>query len=124
MSLIFNAGVYYFIKDNSKNYLLSVIMYICMLFYYNSMTMMRQFLALVIVLFSYSALKKEKHKLFSSSYFSINNPFISDYCTSFISLLQNVTYKKEDHLYIFSFLNSHVKSRSNNTVHCGFSWKK
>ena len=61
MSLIFNAGVFYFIKDNSKNYLLSVIMYICMLFYYNSMTMMRQFLALVIVLFSYSALKKGKN---------------------------------------------------------------
>lgn len=58
MSLIFNLGMLYFIKNNSKNYFLSIIMYICLLFYYNSMTMMKQFMALLIILLSYEQLKK------------------------------------------------------------------
>lgn len=60
MSLIFNYAVFKFIKDNSKNYLLSVLMYINLLFFYQSMTMMRQFLALsIVLLFSFKYVKEK-----------------------------------------------------------------
>ena len=60
MSGIFNYFWYKFIKDNSKNYLLSCIMYIGLLFLYTSMTMMRQFTALSILLFSTKFAKGKK----------------------------------------------------------------
>ena len=61
MSFIFNYSVYKFIKENSKNYLMSVLMYINLLFFYQSMTMMRQFLALsIILLFAYKYVKEKK----------------------------------------------------------------
>lgn len=60
MSLIFNYSVYKFIKENSENYLFSVIMYINLLFFYQSMSMMRQFFALSILLLSFNLVKQKK----------------------------------------------------------------
>lgn len=60
MSFIFNFSVYKFIKENSKNYLFSVIIYINLLFFYQSMTMMRQFLALSVILLSFNFVKEKK----------------------------------------------------------------
>ena len=60
MSLIFNYGIYKFIKNNSKNYLLSVLIYICFLFLYTSMTMMRQYCAVIIVLLAFRYVKRKK----------------------------------------------------------------
>lgn len=60
MSLIFNLIIGEFIKENSKNYLLSILMYVCLLFFYSSMTMMRQFCALCIVLHSFKYIKQQK----------------------------------------------------------------
>lgn len=59
MSLIFNFVVFYFIKKNSKNYLLSVLIYICMLHFYNSMTMMRQFCAIIVLLSAFKFVKEK-----------------------------------------------------------------
>lgn len=60
LSFIFNYSVYKFIKDNSKNYLASVLMYITLLFFYQSMSMMRQFFSLSIVLLSFRLVKNRK----------------------------------------------------------------
>ena len=60
MSGIFNYCSYKFIKDNSNNYLFSCIMYICLLFIYTSMTMMRQFTALSILLLGTKYAKEKK----------------------------------------------------------------
>ncbi len=60
MSGIFNYFWYKFIKENSNNYLLSVIMYIGLLFFYTSMTMMRQFTALSIMLYSTKFAREKK----------------------------------------------------------------
>lgn len=60
MSLIFNLSVYRFIKNNSKNYLLSVLIYIGLLFFYSSMTMMRQFMAMSIMLESIKFAKEKR----------------------------------------------------------------
>lgn len=59
-SFIFNYSIYKFVKKNSKNYLFSVIIYINLLFFYQSMTMMRQFLALSIILLSFDFVKEKK----------------------------------------------------------------
>lgn len=64
MSFVFNLVIYKFIKDNSNNYFLSVLMYICMLFFYTSMTMMRQFLAMMVILSSLKYVKEKKLPLF------------------------------------------------------------
>lgn len=50
MSLILNYSCYRFIKRNSNNFLLSTLMYVCLLFFYTSMTMMRQFIAIAIII--------------------------------------------------------------------------
>lgn len=60
MSAILNYGMYKFIKENSDNYFLSSILYVGMLFLYTSMTMMRQFTALIIVLYSIKYAKEKK----------------------------------------------------------------
>ena len=59
-SFIFNFSIYKFIKNNSNNYFLSSFMYIGLLYVYLSMTMYRQFCALILVLLAYKYLKKEK----------------------------------------------------------------
>lgn len=63
ISFILNYAVYKFIKNNSKNYFFSVLVYIGMLFFYTSMTMLRQFIAIIICLYA-TKYAKEK-KLFS-----------------------------------------------------------
>ena len=52
-SFIFNYIVYRFIKKYSKDYLKSILLYICLLIIYLSMTMFRQYFAMLIVLISY-----------------------------------------------------------------------
>lgn len=59
-SALFNISVYFFIKRYSDNYLLSVLMYVCLLFFYFSMTALRQFCAIIIVLFAFRYVKSEK----------------------------------------------------------------
>lgn len=60
LSAIFNYGVYRFIKKYSDNYLLSVIMYVCLLFFYFSMTGLRQFFAIILILYSFRYVKTKK----------------------------------------------------------------
>lgn len=60
MSLIFNYSVFRFIKDNSKNYLFSIIIYINLLFFYQSMSSMRHFFALSIILLAFRFVKEKK----------------------------------------------------------------
>ena len=60
LSGIFNYGIYKFIKNNSNNYLMSVLMYVCLLFYYDSMTMIRQFFAMIIMLYAFKFIKNKK----------------------------------------------------------------
>lgn len=59
LSIICNYSIYKFIKDNSKNYFVSIIFYITLLFFYSSMTMMRQFVALSIILLGFKYVKNK-----------------------------------------------------------------
>ena len=59
-ALIFSAAVYKFIKDNSHSYLMSVLLFINLLFFFQSMSIMRQFMALSIILFFGFKFIKEK----------------------------------------------------------------
>lgn len=65
VSSIINASVLNFISKNSKNKGLSVILFILCNFYFSYMNIMRQALALSIILFSFEALKKKKKLLFA-----------------------------------------------------------
>ncbi len=60
MSLIVNYSVYKFLKSNSKNYLFSIIIYINLLFFYQSMTMIRQCLAMSIILLAFKYVKEKQ----------------------------------------------------------------
>ena len=61
ISLVFNYFIYRFIKKYSKNYFLSVMMYICLLFFYDSMMFIRQFFAMIILMsFSYEYAQEKK----------------------------------------------------------------
>lgn len=60
VSFIINIAVYKLIKENSNNYLLSVIMYINLHFLYSSMNITRQYMALVIVLIAFRFVKEKK----------------------------------------------------------------
>lgn len=53
-------GIYFFIKENSKNYFLSVFIYISLNFYIFLFSGLRQAIAMSIVLLSFSAIKKGK----------------------------------------------------------------
>ena len=61
LAFIFSFVIYKFIKDNSNNYLMSVLMFVNLLFFYQSMNIMRQFLALSIILaFGFRYVKEKK----------------------------------------------------------------
>lgn len=60
LSFICNISVYHFVKNNSKNYLVSIILYVSLLFFYSSMTMARQFLSFSIILYSFDFVRKKK----------------------------------------------------------------
>lgn len=61
MALIFCGTTYKFIKENSHNYLMSVLMFINLLLFYDSMSAMRQFMALSIILyFGFKFIKEKK----------------------------------------------------------------
>lgn len=60
-ALFFSYAVYKFIRDNSKNYLVSTLLYVNLMYFYQSMSMMRQFLALsIILLFGFKFIKEKK----------------------------------------------------------------
>ena len=63
-SFIVNFFMLQFIYKNSKIPLLSVIMLLGLLFFYNSMTMFRQYIALCLVLYSTKYIKEKKKFLF------------------------------------------------------------
>ena len=101
VSLIFNMITYKFIKENSYNYLLSVIMYVCLLFFYSSMTMLRQFFSILIILSGFKYVKKKKiiHFIFTvilASFF---------HSTAWLALLiypiYHIKYKKKYVIIIF-----------------------
>lgn len=53
-------GVFYFIKENSKNYFLSVYLYITLNFYFYTLGVLRQSIALSCLLFSYRFIEHKK----------------------------------------------------------------
>lgn len=59
-SIFINYSVYRFIKKNSPNYLLSTLLYILMNCYFSNMNIMRQAIALAILLLGYNFLKEKK----------------------------------------------------------------
>lgn len=64
VSVIISVSVYYFIKNNSEDYVLSQIMLLCLGFTLFFMTGIKQTLAMAILLFAYQVLKKKKYFLF------------------------------------------------------------
>ena len=60
-SIFINVSVFRFIYKNSDNVVLSVIFYILLNFYYNYMNIMRQALAISIILWGFEFIKKEKN---------------------------------------------------------------
>ena len=96
MSFIFNVSAYCFIKDNSKNYLMSVLMYINLLFFYQSMTMMRQFLALAIILmFSFKYVKNKQFLKFLLSIAVASLFHASAIIAVFIYPIYNLKYNRK-----------------------------
>ena len=63
-SFIINYSVYRFIKKYSNNYAISVFCYVFINYYFIYMNIMRQGLALAVMLFAYDALKKNKNLFF------------------------------------------------------------
>ncbi|MBR2743991.1 MAG: EpsG family protein [Clostridia bacterium] len=59
-SLFICYAFYRFIKDNSNNYLLSVLMFICLLFFYSAMNTIRQYLAISIILLGFDFVKRKR----------------------------------------------------------------
>ncbi len=60
LSFLFNYSIYSFIKKNSNNYLVSVLMYVGLMYFYSSMNIIRQFLAIIIILYSFNFVKEKK----------------------------------------------------------------
>ena len=60
MSLLINYGFYRFIKKYSKQYLISVVVFMGLSYLYTSMTMMRQLIAMIIVLYGFRFLLNKK----------------------------------------------------------------
>ena len=60
ISAFISYSFYKFIKENSENYLISVIMFICLLFFYGAMNTLRQYMAMSIVLLGFSFVKSKK----------------------------------------------------------------
>lgn len=67
-SLITIIGIHIFIKKNSSNYILSFFLFQGLMFYYDSLNIIRQYLAIVICLMSFNFILERKKGKF---YFSI-----------------------------------------------------
>src|SRR5690625_4593512 len=59
-SILINLGIMHFIYHNSKNAWLSVYLYITLFYYFFSFNLVRQFIAMSIVLFAWNFLKQGK----------------------------------------------------------------
>lgn len=60
-SVFINASVYRFIKNNSKDYFLSTILYLLAFCYFSNMNIMRQAIAVAILLYGFEFLKEKKY---------------------------------------------------------------
>lgn len=60
-SIFINFSVYTFIKNNSKDYFLSTLLYIFLNYYFNYMNIMRQAIAIAILLLFYKFLKNKQY---------------------------------------------------------------
>ena len=60
-SIFINFSVYTFIKKHSKNYMLSVLLYVIMNIFFSYMNVMREGLAISILLFGYEYLLEKKY---------------------------------------------------------------
>lgn len=60
VSIFINIGLYYFIKNNSNNYYLSIFMYVCLLFFYSAMNTIRQNIALTIIIIGFCLIRNRK----------------------------------------------------------------
>ena len=60
-SIFINFSVYIFIKNNSKDYFLSTLLYIFLNYYFNYMNIMRQAIAIAILLLFYKFLKNKQY---------------------------------------------------------------
>lgn len=100
MSAIMNYCCYRFIKENSKNYYLSTLMYVCFLFFYTSMTMMRQFLAFCIMLLGIKFAKEKKPVLFVLTTFFASLFHSSVWLTLLYYPIYNMKYTRKKALLI------------------------
>lgn len=63
-SLIINVSFYIFVRNNSKNYFLSTLLYLLLNMFFTNMNIMREALALSVCLASFSFLKKGRYVLY------------------------------------------------------------
>ena len=59
-SFFISYSFYKFIKDNSEDYFLSIIMFICLLIFYSTMNTIRQYIAMSIILLGFDFVKEKK----------------------------------------------------------------
>jgi len=59
-SIFISYSFYKFIKENSENYLLSVMIFIGLLFFYTSMNTIRQYMAISVILLGFKFVKNKK----------------------------------------------------------------
>lgn len=60
-SIFINFSVYKFVKKHSKNYFLSIILYVIMNIFFSFMNIMREAIAVCIILYGYDYLLAKKH---------------------------------------------------------------
>ena len=63
-SLFINFAYYRFIKTNTRNYMLATFLYVFMNMFFSNMNMMREAIAVSIVLLSFGLLRKHRYLLF------------------------------------------------------------
>ncbi len=63
-SIFINLSVYVFIKNNSKDYFLSTLLYVFLNYYFNYMNIMRQAIAIAIMLLFFKFLKNNNYLIY------------------------------------------------------------
>lgn len=94
-SAYFNYATFSFIKKNSDNYLFSTLMYICLLFLYDSMSMFRQFFALSIILLGFDYIKNKKFIKYTLTVIFATFFHSSAFIAIFLYLLYNFKYNRK-----------------------------
>lgn len=105
-TLIIIIPILLFIKENSNSIWMSVYLFVTLTFYYNSMNIMRQYIAIGLILLSYSYVKKRKIIPFvflvflSASFHTTALVFLIVY---FIPLIK-LSYRKLNYLILFTLI--------------------